>query len=136
MQEWLLAPSYTIYANLPEPWHSHLRDRLERGALHYSPCMGLSEMLAEITYLGEEDAEALPYGAYEIESAICLEYATLRAKEALERELFLQTLPMPHHVTEDRIFSLKNYLLERDGKPLPVETSHAYQLPQKVISFL
>jgi len=47
-QQWLVSPAYTVTVCLTEEHHGNLVSRLEDRRWHYSPCMGLSEMLANL----------------------------------------------------------------------------------------
>jgi CRISPR-associated protein Cas5h len=128
-QEWLLQPSYQVIASLPEPYHSQFVERLKNKAWHYQPCMGLAEMRAdlELTGLGEakplEGEQTIP-----CQSVVPQTAATVDGSQMLEEKLEIQVIRMPRAVTSDRVFSHANYLVERQGKAIPVRTSQAWEI--------
>src|SRR5262249_11706430 len=58
-QEWLWRPAYRVWAALPQPYHTDLVDRLQQRRWHFTPSMGLSEMLAEVEFVRHVWAERL-----------------------------------------------------------------------------
>src|SRR5205823_2918884 len=56
-QEWLWQPSFRVWAVLPQPQHADLVVRLRDRRWHFGPCMGLSEMMAELSEVTEGFAE-------------------------------------------------------------------------------
>src|SRR5262245_31635864 len=67
-QEWLWKPQYRVWAALPAPHHAHLAARLRERRWHFGPCMGLSEMLADLTDVVQVVAERLPPGRYRVQT--------------------------------------------------------------------
>lgn len=60
--EVLVGPRYRIDVwTDDDAFYERLRDRLERGESYYTPSLGLSEFLAEVTYHGEFEAEPVTY---------------------------------------------------------------------------
>ncbi|HNV70351.1 MAG TPA: CRISPR-associated protein Cas5, partial [Candidatus Ozemobacteraceae bacterium] len=47
-QEWLVNPIYTVWVHLPESFHGQFEERLRESRWHFTPCLGLSEMLADL----------------------------------------------------------------------------------------
>ncbi len=136
MQEWLLAPDYQVFVALPSPYHEELRDRLKERRWCYGVSLGLSEMLADLEYVGEEEAEYCEEGVYEIATVCRMDQGELQTREALARRLFLQQLQMPCAVTVDRVFTMAAYVAERRGQTMPILTSQAYRWGDQYISFL
>ena len=135
-QEWLLNPSYTLWVSLPEPYHEELERRVRERQWYYQPSLGLSEMMADLQYLGSETAKPLPSGCYEVSSVIRQGHGEIQVPKVLERNLALHLLRMPRSVTPERVFTHEGYILERDGSPIPVLTSEGYEVAGKVILFL
>ena len=135
-QEMLWNPRFRIFASLPESHHAEFATRLVQRRWHFSPCLGLSELLANLIWLADEEASQLPAAVHEITSAVSLERAELDASSAYSMNLAIQKLRMPRNVSIDRVFSHANYLLERDGKPIPVKTENAWQVGSERIVFL
>lgn len=136
-QEWLLAPDYTVTAVLPAAHHDVLVARLREGRTHFTPCMGLSEMLADIAYLDEVDLERLPAGDRSVASALRVGEGTeIDASAALAAGLHLLTLAMPRAVTAERRFSHASFMVERRGRPIPCHTDRAYQGADQTLVFL
>lgn len=130
-QEWLWRPEFRIHAALPEQpaRFSELLDRLQHRRWYYSPCMGLSELLAEVVFESCYVAESLPPGKYSV-SGLCPE-KTVRLCGG--NGMAIHLLRMPHSVTEDRVFEHRGYYIERQGLSVPVETGAACKLGDEVV---
>ncbi len=126
-QEWLWRPDYRVWAALPSSRHDELASRLRDRRWHFTPCMGLSEMLAELEFVNERAADPLPTGVYLVNSVAPRGSGAVGTSRAADAGLTLQSLRMPFAVTEDRIFSHRSYWLERSGRPFPLETASAYR---------
>jgi CRISPR-associated protein Cas5h len=135
-QEWLWQPCYRVWASLPDNHQSDLADRLRDRRWHFTPCMGLSEMLADLEFIHEGDAEPLPMGAHLIDSVAPQDSGQVDTAQAANAGLTLQSLRMPAAVTEDRVFTHRTYWLEYQGRPFPFETARAWRLGQDIFSFL
>jgi len=126
-QEWLLAPDYTVTAVLPARHHDELARRLRDDRSHFTPCMGLSEMLARVTLLDEPELTLLPPGDHAVSSVLRVGEGTeINARAALAAGLHVLTLAMPRAVTAERRFTHATFMLERRGHPLPCHTDRAY----------
>ncbi len=120
-QEMLWLPKYEVFACLPPTHHHELHDRLKDRRTHFTPCLGLSELIANVDWIGNIDgAELLPEGEHEVVSAVPLDRATLVARHARENELAIQKIRMPRSVNSERVFVHEDYLIERDAKPIRI----------------
>lgn len=135
-QEWLFEPSYEVWAGLPEPYHSELEGRLKVRRWHFQPSLGLSEMMADLEYIGTEEAEKLPEGTYPVETVMRQEHVNLVIERMYNDKLAINLLRMPRSVTPERVFSHAGYLMEREGRPVPVRTAGAYLAGKRVLMFL
>ncbi len=133
-QEWLFNPSYTVTACLPEGHHDEFVNRLRERRWYYSPCMGLSEMPARLEFVAEGTASALSAGSEIYCSSVARrEGAALDGHRTLEassngESLAILPLRMPREVTEDRVFTHAEYLIERSGLPIPLRADEAYEV--------
>lgn len=135
-QEWLWRPRYRVWASLSGTLHENLASRLRNRRWHFTPCMGLSEMLAELEFIHEGAAELLPIGQHLVGSVVAKDSGEVDPAQASDAGLMLQMLRMPFAVTEDRVFTHRTYWLERYGKPFPFKTEGAWRLGQDIFSFL
>lgn len=135
-QEWLLNPDYQVWVSLPDPFLGELEQRLQDRQWHFQPCLGLSEMLAEVSYLHSHPAALLPSGTYAVNSMVPQKQVEPDWEKVFAQELSINSLSLPRTVTSDRVFSHASYFLERDGRPIPVQTTQAYQAGQQVFMFL
>ena len=136
LQEWLFEPGYTVWVSSPEPHHAELKSRLNKRQWHFSPSLGLSEMMADIEYLGANEGMPLPKDTYDIQSVFQQEAGVLEMDQIFRKELAVHSFQMPRALTPDRIFSHCTYFAERNGRPVPVETAQAYKVADKVVMFL
>lgn len=135
-QQWLWKPDYRVWASLPRPFHDELGARIRERRWHFSPCLGLSEMLADVSYLGELEAEPAPPGPHDVVSVFPTETAEIETSAACEAGLAIQHLRMPRNVTPDRVFSHAGYALERQGRPVPVRTGAGWSVGKETVMFL
>jgi CRISPR-associated protein Cas5h len=135
-QEWLFNPCYTVWISIPEPHFTDLERRLIEKRWHFQPSLGLSEMMAELNYLETGEIVPLTSGTHYVNSVFPHENGMLDMDRIFEDELVIHSLQMPRTVTFDRIFSHANYFMERDDRPMPVETSHAFKSSNRVLMFL
>ena len=133
-QEWLFEPRYTVTACLPETYHAEFASRVRERRWHYSPCMGLSEMAALLEPVGEGTAAALPAGTeVPCASVVRADGGVLDGRRTVETNGnggLLAILPqrMPRELTEDRVFTHADYLIERSGLPIPMRADDAYEV--------
>ena len=127
-QEWLFDPSYTVTACLPYGYHDELVSRLRERRWYYSPCMGLSEMPAQLEFTSEGTASAMPEGSEVSCSSVASTELSKLDLEAFENGERLAILPlrMPREVTRDRVFTHTDYIVERSGLPIPLRTDEGY----------
>jgi len=136
LQEWLFEPSYNVWVSIPEPYQADLKRRIIKRQWHFSPYLGLSEMIADIEYLNINECILLPKGAYDVQSVFRQGVGILDMEKIFEKELVIHSLQMPRTVTADRVFSHSAYFIERDGREVPAETNQAYKIGDKVVMFL
>ena len=133
-QEWLFEPRYTVTACLPDNHHAQFASRVRERRWHYSPCMGLSEMVARLELVDEGTATALPTGSeVSCASVARRDGAVLDGRRMLEasgNNEALAILPqrMPREVNEGRVFAHADYLIERSGMPIPLWADDAYEV--------
>jgi CRISPR-associated protein Cas5h len=131
-QEWLIEPDYQIMVSLPEKHHATFVQRLKDRAWYFAPCLGLSEMNADLTFIAEGTARPL-LEEQTIQSMTVTPQQSVEidGKQLLETSLEplnLQVIRMPRDLSSKRVFSHANYLVERQGRAIPVITSQAWQL--------
>ena len=135
-QEWLVKPCYRVWANIPDQFHTDLATRLQDRRWHFSPCLGLSEMSAELNFIGEYSSEILPNGKYWINTALRRDAGNLDMDLACEQELAIHMLRMPRDVSPERQFQHEAYYVEREGRSIPVITDQAWQVGKDKVVFL
>jgi len=137
--ELLKKPAYLIYVSL-NFYMDELTSRIKTERFVYTPCMGLSEFLANLKYVSEGIAEPLPLEPKEREISTVIrkeDCSLLIDKIKPENGDNITELKVPHLGTPDRTFTYKNYLLNMVPKPLPVSMrGSSYQYKDKVITFL
>ena len=135
-QEWLWKPCYDVWAALPEPHHADFAARLRERRWHFTPCLGLAGMFAQLDHLEDCEAEALPDGEHPVTTVAPQESGTIALSAAFEAGLTLQSLRVSHAVTATRTFSHRAYWLEREGRHFPFQTSLAFRCGEAVVVWL
>ena len=135
-QEMLWKPSYSIFASLPEKFHGLFVDRIRERRWHYNPCLGLSELFAQIDFVLDGVGTKLSEGEYAVQSAVNMSQGDLVSSIARGNQLAVHRIRMPRSVTRDRVFSHENYLIERSGQSLPVRSNQVWSLATKHIVFM
>jgi CRISPR-associated protein Cas5h len=136
LMEWLWKPTYRVWAALPEPYHADFAARLRERRWHFGPCMGLSEMLADLSEVVEAPAERLPAGVHQVSTAAPRDAVSVDSASACKDGLTLQALRMSVSATPDRVFSHRAYWVEHQGRPFPAETAEAWKCGPDVVVFL
>ena len=127
LQEWLWKPDFQIHLAMPDnpSLFAKLSDRVTNRRWHFSPCMGLSELSADVELIGKYEAKRLPAGKVKI-ATIFPQSAGRVLNEG--ENLGIHLLRMPYQVDSERIFSHQGYYLEHRGRSLTVETDKAWEL--------
>ncbi len=125
-QEWLLKPDFLLQLAWPEQSarFAELVTRIEQRRWHFTPCMGLSELLSDVEFLGCQPATPLPPGRHLVQGLCPADAVRLLA----EKELGVHLLRLPREVSASRVFSHAPYYLEHRGQPFAVETDAAWQV--------
>ena len=135
-QEILWNPRYSVYASLPDEFHSQFVDRIRERRWHFNPCLGLSELFAQIDFISNSEGTNLSEGEYAVDSAVNMNRGELVASIARSNQLAVHKIRMPRSVTSDRVFSHENYLIERGGRSLTVRSTQVWSLAEKRIVFM
>jgi CRISPR-associated protein Cas5h len=132
-QEWLLQPDFLIHLALPEqPARlAELTERLRERRWHFTPCMGLSELLAEVEFVAWQTGVPLAAGRYPVQCLCLAEQVHLQPAAGIG----IQLLRLPQRVSRERVFSHAAYYLEHRGQPFPVETAAAWQVGDWTLLF-
>ncbi|AEG61211.1 CRISPR-associated protein Cas5 [Desulforamulus ruminis] len=136
VQEWLINPCYNVWAILPDNYHVEFEERIKDRRWHFQPCLGVSEMLAEIEYIDTEPVQKLDPAVYAVSNVIRQKQANINFQELYDNSLTIQLLRMPRTVTPNRIFTHDNYLFEANARPIMIRTSDAYKIGKRVVMFL
>ena len=133
LQEWLLNPDFLIHVALPEQpkRFAEIAGRVQEHRWHFTPCMGLSELLSDVEFVACQRGQPLAAGQFEIECA-CL---TSQVRLLAGNDIGVHLLRMPHSVSADRVFTHAAYYLEHQGRPFPVETDAAWRVGERVLLF-
>jgi len=135
-QEWLLNPVYHVWATLPEPYHAELSARLKERRWYFQPCLGLTELMADLVWEESLEAKQLSDGVYRIDTVFPQNSGDLDMGAIFAERLVLHALRMPRLVTPDRVFTHASYLMEKEARPVPLKTEQAFQAGKTVILFM
>ncbi|RNE91169.1 CRISPR-associated protein Cas5 [Marichromatium sp. AB31] len=125
-QEWLLAPRYRVHVAWPDQpdRFDELAGRIRDRRWHFTPCMGLSELLCDVEFISRQHAVALPVGRHLVQG-IC---SASEVRVLAEEEVAVHLMRMPRHVSAERVFQHASYYLEHRGQPFPVDTQAAWRV--------
>jgi CRISPR-associated protein Cas5h len=135
-QEWLWKPVYRVWAALPDPYHGEFTERLVERRWHFTPCLGLVWMFAELDEVEELNADPLLPGVYRVATAAPQDAGTVEMSDAFADGLTLQSLRMASAVTARRVFAHRGYWLEIEGRPFPFRTDQAFQCGEAAVVWL
>jgi CRISPR-associated protein Cas5h len=135
-QEWLWRPDYVVWAAMPGEYHGELLSRLAERRWHFTPCLGLAWMFADLDEATELDAEALPAGVHRVTTVAPQDAGSVAMQEAFAAGVALQSLRMSCAVTTGRAFSHRAYWLEVQGRPFPFQTREALQCGEAAVVWL
>ena len=135
-QEWLFKPEFTVFVQLPKEYHSNFVYRIRNKKWYFTPCLGLSEMMADLQFIDSVEIEQLEEGIYNIETPVRKTEVEFDMSTALERNFVIKSIRMPRDVTDKREFFHEAYLYETNGKALYLKTANACKVGEKIISWL
>lgn len=136
-QEWLFNPLWEIWVSLPETFHYEFSKRIEDGCYYFSPCLGITEHIAEINFIDKDFAEKQAFGEYDTATIFSEDNALINMTKVIEcAQLAVNSLKMPCTLSEDRIFQYKKYFFEKNSKQIPVSTANSYNYKGKNIIFM
>ncbi|MBK9259498.1 MAG: CRISPR-associated protein Cas5 [Polyangiaceae bacterium] len=136
-QEWLIEPNFEVIASLPARWHDAFAARMREARTHFTPCMGLSEMIASVEYTSDETLVPLAQGTYRVRSVVPHDATTYIDVDAILKEkLRVLSIALPREVTVERRFTHATYFIAPDGNGLPVHTNGAWQSSAGPVMFL
>lgn len=135
-QEWLMNPTFQVWAALPGPYHTELESRLRDRRWHFQPSLGLSELMADLTWEETTEAKNLPEGIHHVSTVFPRDSGDLDMDTIFDEKLVLHALRMPRTVTIDRVFTHASYYLERNARSVPLNTVNAFRAGEAVIVFL
>jgi CRISPR-associated protein Cas5h len=135
-QEWLWKPDFRVWAHLPGTYHADFAARLKERRWHFTPCLGLAGMFADLEYLREDEAESLPVGTHKIVTVVRQDAGKIDLEAACAEGLTLQSLRMPAEATADRVFKHRAYWVEFHGRAFPVATGGGWQCGREGVVFL
>lgn len=136
--EILKNPSYLVYVSL-DNFMEELVSRLKTQRYVYTPCMGLSEFLAQVEYVSEGYAQTLKIKEAEVSTVVCKDDCSLWIDKISSNDEYynIQELKVPYVNTPERIFNYKTYLVNWLTNPTPVKMKNAcFTFEDKVITFL
>ena len=125
-QEWLFNPEYVVGTALAEPLLSELTNRLRDRRWYFTPCLGLSELLADIEYLETVAVAKLPQGRYRLQGVLRQDQVTIDLADMYEKGFSLRMLRMPRDVSQERVFTQAPYLYETNNSAVLGETAEAF----------
>ncbi len=129
LQEWLWKPDFRIHCSCrnDSALFDKLESRIRKRQWHFTPCMGLSELLCDLAYESVSKAAKLPRGVHEVSGYCPAGLGKLVGREGLA----IRLTRMPYGVSEDRVFTHQSFYLEHHGRPIPVETDSAWSLGEE-----
>lgn len=134
LQEWLWMPEFYVHVAMPDnpSVFSELCDRVAMRRWYFGPCMGLSELFADVELIGVCEAKRLGAGRVRISSIF--PQSAGRVLNVGEN-LGIHLLRMPYGVSADRVFVHKAYFLEHRGSAFLVDTDQAWELESVNVVF-
>ncbi|BBO82131.1 hypothetical protein DSCO28_26970 [Desulfosarcina ovata subsp. sediminis] len=135
-QEWLFKPRFTVFAQLPKIFHEKFEYRLKNREWYFTPCLGLSEMMADITFVDSVQPKHLEKATHGVVTLIRKDHVEFNMDSILASNSIIKSIRMPRYVTENREFEHEDYLYEVQGKSLFVKTAGAYMAGGSIIAWL
>ncbi len=135
--EFLRQPHFRIYvAGLAEPVADELAERLQAGRTGYTVSLGLAPCLAELAWIGEWGAQALPTGEWMVHTAMPLrDEITLHYEEGRH----YHRLRIPVVMDGERIVHrYQEIVLAEDGQPIRGHSGEGdcYVIGSDTVAFL
>ncbi len=144
--EFVKDPHYRVYLRLKDGELTERLAQLLRGHQSvYTPCLGLSELLADFRWVGEEETETVGPGIYPVISVLPLD-RVLWPDEGTGINFGSEAGPggkrydkkrMPRAMSADRkVTEWHDVLCETSGSPIEAHIKEGYRVSDGVIVFL
>lgn len=118
--EYLKNPRFRIFLSGDEKMIAEVASLLQEHRTHYTLCLGLSELLADFSYVGMAELEALPSGVYRISSVFPVDIVS-DFGEAIEDGIKLLKERVPIYIDTNRVPRLyQDVIVEASGRPVRV----------------
>jgi len=134
--EVLVDPAYRVDVRLAnDELRDRLRDRLRDGTAYYPPSLGLSEYLAEVTYLGEFDVTPRPPETTAVDSTV------LEAVDSVELtpNTKVKVERSPAFMKADsggrKTTAFQSLAYATDGEPLRVQDVETHEIDGRRVMF-
>lgn len=131
--EMLVDPMYRVYVSLKdEDVHEDLRERLEDSRYHYSPSLGLSECIAEISSVDTHtvertDVDTIDSASYDDSGVVPAPGVSIKRERA---PLYMEQFDGGRRTT-----AFGNLTYVADGGSLPVDGSRSYSVGPHDVAF-
>jgi CRISPR-associated protein Cas5h len=126
--EFLKDAKFRIYFSHSDPeLYSTAREMISNHKCVYTPCLGISEHIANFNYIGE-------YPVKKIEKLAEVSLDSVIPKDQISKIQFesgkeYMTETLPNEMTEDRIVNdYQQFMFERNCKPISAEVKYYYEL--------
>ncbi|MDI9619144.1 type I-B CRISPR-associated protein Cas5b [Methanothermobacter sp.] len=135
--EFLKSPHYRIYVWLGnEDLYLKLKDSLISHKSVFTPCLGLSELIANFRFIGEFKPEIREGVEDHVDTAIKKDDFKIEV-DKIEAGMRLAMESIPFYMDSNRrVLDYKRVLLEQNGRPLKVEEGIIYKVGEDKVAFL
>ncbi|KQC14005.1 MAG: hypothetical protein APR63_06500 [Desulfuromonas sp. SDB] len=136
--ELLRNPSFLIHVSICDNnIYCELNNRLKSNRCVYTPCLGLSEFLANIEYINNYEVEKTEPGEYETKTIVPKDECKLLINKLDPDKHQIQELKVPHLEIESRKFSYRQYLVNMKPDTLPIKMKlNTYKMKNTILCFL
>jgi len=90
-------------------------------------------MMADLIFLEKANAVNLPEAVYHVHTVFPRDCGRIDIDAVFGENLSVNAMRMPRTVTQYRVFTHADYYMERDARPVPVDTGKALQWKDQVL---
>jgi CRISPR-associated protein Cas5h len=127
-REYLKDPKFRVYfSHEDENLVKQIKNLLKEHQSIYTPCLGLSEMICNFSYVGEFELKLMQETEFEMVDSV-IPLSSLKDHELEdEKEYFTETMPMEMGVDRE-VTGIEEVLFERNGKSIRAKAKNIWEV--------
>ena len=127
-REYLKDPKFRVYfSHEDEKLVKEFKNLINEHQSIYTPCLGLSEMICNFSYVGEFELKRIPETEFEMVDSVIPMSCLIDREIEDEKEYFTETMPVEMGVDRE-VTGIDEVLFERNAKPIRAKAKCIWEI--------